>query len=204
MRILVPLLTRRASVAFVAVVTGCSLGVGSKGSQGTANPGTGEDAGIEAAASDDAVAPPSLGGTCAMRTPPAGTACACHFTSCHGCAVECDCAPECDKARTDCLVTVDGNGVPHTSDPLLSTGTLTCRVNPATQGELPQPAQLVCTTTNCHMPSPPIGSSSSGGSTSGGSSGSGGGSSRSPGGGTRPNPPPLPLPRPALPPAPGV
>jgi hypothetical protein len=69
--------------------------------------------------------------------------------------VECDCAPNCYESSGNCLVTVDATGVVHTSDPLLSTGTLSCTLHPAVPGEIPQPAQMVCTTTDCHTPVPP-------------------------------------------------
>jgi hypothetical protein len=114
-----------------------------------------------------------------MGSPPAGPECACHFTSCHGCAVECDCAADCYESTGRCLITVDANGQAHTADPLLSTGTLSCALHPATMGEIPQPAQMVCSTTDCRPPPPPSGSSSSSSSSSssGGSGSSGGGSS---------------------------
>lgn len=103
---------------------------------------------------------------CTQAPAPAGVACACHYTTCHDCAIECECAADCyETARTDCLVTVDSSGVAHTSDPVLATGTLACRLDPAMMGEIPKPAQMVCTETNCvaKAPPPPVSSPDGGG-----------------------------------------
>jgi hypothetical protein len=146
----------KVGAALAAVALGC-------GTTATTDPGglpnasaTGDDAG---AAPADASGPPALGGgTCAQPPPPTGNACACHYTSCHDCALECDCAADCYEAgRTDCLVTVDASGVPHTSDPLLASGTLSCTLVPGTQGEVAKPAQMVCAETSCtgRPPLPP-------------------------------------------------
>jgi hypothetical protein len=53
------------------------------------------------------------------------------------------------------LVTVDSAGKPQTTDPLLSTGTLSCSLRPATGGEFPQPAQMICTEADCQLTQPP-------------------------------------------------
>lgn len=58
-------------------------------------------------------------------------------------------------------------GAPHTSDPLLSSGTLSCALHPAVGGEFPTPAQMVCTETNCNMGQPPVASDAGGGAGSG-------------------------------------
>jgi hypothetical protein len=51
---------------------------------------------------------------------------------------------------------VDSAGTPHTSDPLLSTGTLSCSLHPAVGGEIPMPAQMVCTETDCTTAPPAV------------------------------------------------
>jgi hypothetical protein len=162
---------RHTIVALIAAAAGCSLSAGSRGFPGevgaTSDDGGGGSGGGHLG---DAGGSGMLGGgTCSALPPPAGPKCACHFTSCHGCAVECDCAPDCYESTGNCLVTVDASGTVHTSDPLLSTGTLACKLHAAVPGEIPQPAQMVCTTTDCHAPvPPPPGSAPEGGASSGG------------------------------------
>jgi hypothetical protein len=178
----------------LAAVAACAQNAPSRGgfqaSSGSGGASGGDDASTTTVGPEDSGAPGSFGGSCSSAVPPTGAACACHFTSCHGCAVECDCSASCSKPGSNCLITLDANGKPQTSDPLLSTGTLSCVNKPAVPGEVPQPAQLVCTTTDCNtpMPPPPTGSSSSGGSSSGSTSGSG---STSSGSGAPPPPPPV-------------
>src|SRR5882757_9081646 len=107
------------------------------------------DGGVDPTLGSDAAA-------CTTASPPSGPSCACHYTSCDGSTIECDCAPECYSTKSDCLISVDG-GKPHSDDGLLSTCSIECTLVPATTGEFPKPAQMVCTVHNCKgaLPPPP-------------------------------------------------
>jgi hypothetical protein len=147
---------RGALVVALAAIPFCAVACSAEGDAGFGpNGGTSApEAGTAPGTSDDAAAP-AFAGACSMPTAPAGAGCACHFTACHGCAIECDCAADCYESTASCLVNVDASGKPKTTDPLLSTGSLSCTLHPAVEGEFSQPAQMVCTETNCHLTQQP-------------------------------------------------